>query len=50
MALGAIGGFAAFGLIGVVIGPVVLSLALVFFGMYKARKAPLAAPAPPAPQ
>ncbi len=49
MALGAIGGFAAFGLIGVVIGPVVISLALVVFGMYKARKAPLAAPAPPAP-
>ncbi len=48
MALGAIGGFAAFGLIGIVIGPVVLSLALVFFGMYKARKASPAAPGPPA--
>jgi predicted PurR-regulated permease PerM len=47
MALGAIGGFAAFGLIGVVIGPVVLSLSLVFFGMYKARKALPAAPIPP---
>lgn len=48
MALGAIGGFAAFGLIGVVIGPVVLSLSLVFFGMYKARKAPPAVSGPPA--
>jgi len=48
MALGAIGGFAAFGLIGVVIGPVVLSLSIVLFGMYKARTRPPAAPGPPA--
>ncbi len=48
MALGAIGGFAAFGLMGVVIGPVILSLSLVFFGMYKARAHPAAAPGPPA--
>ncbi|MGE5663646.1 MAG: AI-2E family transporter, partial [Deltaproteobacteria bacterium] len=40
MALGAIGGFAAFGLMGVVIGPVILSLSLVFFRMYKARMGP----------
>jgi predicted PurR-regulated permease PerM len=37
MALGAIGGFAAFGLMGVVIGPVILSLSLVLFSMYKTR-------------
>ncbi len=49
MALGAIGGFAAFGLMGVVIGPVILSLSLALFGMYKARgQQPAAAPAPPA--
>jgi predicted PurR-regulated permease PerM len=41
MALGAIGGFAAFGLMGVVIGPVLLSLSLVFFAMYKARANPV---------
>ena len=40
MALGAIGGFAAFGLMGVVIGPVILSLSLVLFRMYKARMGP----------
>ena len=48
MALGAIGGFAAFGLMGVVVGPVILSLALVLFGMYKARTHPPAASGPPA--
>lgn len=37
MFLGAIGGFAAFGLKGVVIGPVLLSLSLVLFSMYRAR-------------
>ena len=47
MALGAIGGFAAFGLMGVVIGPVLLSLSLVLFTMYKARAHPAAEPAPP---
>ena len=36
MALGAIGGFAAFGLMGVVVGPVLLSLFLALFGIYKA--------------
>lgn len=40
MALGAIGGLAAFGLMGIVIGPVVLSLSLVLFRMYKARVIP----------
>ncbi len=44
MALGAIGGLAAFGLMGVVIGPVILSLSLVLFGMYKARAHPVAEP------
>jgi predicted PurR-regulated permease PerM len=48
MAVGAIGGFAAFGLAGVVIGPVLLSLSLVLFTMYKARAHPAAEPAPPA--
>jgi predicted PurR-regulated permease PerM len=47
MALGAIGGFAAFGLMGVVIGPVLLSLSLVLFTMYKARVIPGAQPRPP---
>lgn len=47
MALGAIGGFAAFGLKGVVIGPVILSLSLVLFTMYKARARSAAVPAPP---
>lgn len=47
MALGAIGGFAAFGLMGVVVGPVILSLSLAFFGMYKARVRPDAGPGPP---
>jgi predicted PurR-regulated permease PerM len=47
MALGAIGGLAAFGLMGVVIGPVILSLSLVLFGMYRARAHPAAEPAPP---
>ncbi len=47
MALGAIGGFAAFGLMGVVIGPVILSLSLVFFRMYKARAHPDAVTGPP---
>ena len=47
MALGAIGGLAAFGLIGVVIGPVLLSLSLVCFTMYKARGIPGAQPRPP---
>ncbi len=47
MALGAIGGFAAFGLMGVVIGPVILSLTIVVFGMYKARVYPAAAAGPP---
>jgi predicted PurR-regulated permease PerM len=37
IALGAIGGFAAFGLIGVVAGPMVLSLSLLLFAMYKDR-------------
>lgn len=37
IALGAIGGFAAFGLIGVVAGPVILSLSLLLFEMYKER-------------
>lgn len=46
MALGAIGGFAAFGLMGVVIGPVLLSLSLVFFAMYKARAHPSAESGP----
>jgi len=36
MALGAIGGFAAFGLVGVVVGPVLLSLFLSLFEIYKA--------------
>lgn len=36
MALGAIGGFAAFGLMGVVVGPVLLSLFLALFEIYKA--------------
>jgi predicted PurR-regulated permease PerM len=48
MALGAIGGFAAFGLMGVVIGPVILSLSLVLFGMYKARAHRVAEPGPSA--
>jgi predicted PurR-regulated permease PerM len=48
MVLGAIGGLAAFGLMGVVIGPVILSLSLVLFGMYKARAHPVAEPGPPA--
>jgi predicted PurR-regulated permease PerM len=48
MALGAIGGLAAFGLMGVVIGPAILSLSLVLFAMYKARTHPAAEPAPPA--
>jgi len=48
MALGAIGGFAAFGLMGVVIGPVILSLSLALFGMYKARAHSAAATGPPA--
>jgi predicted PurR-regulated permease PerM len=48
MALGAIGGFAAFGLMGVVIGPVLLSLSLVLFAMYKARAFRAAEPAPTA--
>lgn len=47
MALGALGGFAAFGLIGVVIGPVLISLSLVFFAMYKARAHLDAIPGPP---
>jgi predicted PurR-regulated permease PerM len=46
MALGAIGGFAAFGLMGVVIGPVLISLSLVLFAMYKARAHPAAEPGP----
>lgn len=37
MALGAIGGFASFGLLGVVIGPLLLSLALLLFSMFRAR-------------
>ena len=44
MALGAIGGFAAFGLKGVVIGPVLISGSLVLFNMYKAREHPDARP------
>lgn len=47
MALGAIGGLAAFGLMGVIIGPVILSLSLVLFGMYKAKAFPVAEPGPP---
>jgi predicted PurR-regulated permease PerM len=47
MALGAIGGLAAFGLMGVVIGPVIISLSLVLFGMYKARAHPAAVSGPP---
>jgi predicted PurR-regulated permease PerM len=46
MALGAIGGFAAFGLMGVVIGPVLLSLSLVFFEMYKTRTHSVQEPGP----
>lgn len=46
MALGAIGGFAAFGLMGVVIGPVLLSFSLVFFEMYKARAQSVQGPGP----
>lgn len=46
MALGAIGGFAAFGLMGVIIGPVILSLSLVLFAMYKARAHPSPEPGP----
>ena len=48
MALGAIGGFAAFGLLGVVIGPFLLSLSLVLFAMYKARANTVPTPSPPA--
>jgi predicted PurR-regulated permease PerM len=40
MAIGAIGGFAVFGLVGVIIGPVAVSLVLVLFSMYKARTHP----------
>lgn len=35
IALGVLGGFMAFGLLGVVAGPVILALFLVFFGMYR---------------
>ncbi len=48
MALGAIGGFAAFGLMGVVIGPVILSLSIVLFGIYKSRMGAAATPDAPA--
>jgi predicted PurR-regulated permease PerM len=47
MALGAIGGFAAFGLIGVVIGPVLLSLFLTLFEFYKAGAFGAPEPVPP---
>ena len=47
MALGAIGGFAAFGLIGVVVGPVLLSLFLSLFEIYKAGAFGAPEPAPP---
>lgn len=47
MALGAIGGFAAFGLIGVVVGPVLLSLFLSFFEIYKAGSFGAPDPVPP---
>lgn len=46
MALGAIGGFAAFGLIGVVVGPLILSISLVLLDIYKARAHPAAETAP----
>lgn len=51
MALGALGGFASFGLLGVVIGPLLLSLSLVLFSMYKARAHPgeVSAPTEPPP-
>jgi predicted PurR-regulated permease PerM len=47
MALGAIGGFAAFGLVGVVVGPVLLSLFLSLFEIYKAGAFGAPEPVPP---
>jgi predicted PurR-regulated permease PerM len=47
IALGAIGGLAAFGLIGVVVGPVLLSLFLSLFEIYKARAFDALEPVPP---
>jgi predicted PurR-regulated permease PerM len=47
MALGAIGGFAAFGLVGVVVGPVLLSLFFALFEIYKAETLVAAEPGPP---
>ena len=47
MALGAIGGFAAFGLMGVVVGPVLLSLFLSLFEIYKAGSFGAPEPVPP---
>ncbi|MFA6146900.1 MAG: AI-2E family transporter [bacterium] len=47
MALGAIGGFAAFGLMGVVVGPVLLSLFLSLFEIYKAGAFGAPEPVPP---
>lgn len=49
MALGAIGGFAAFGLIGVVVGPVLLSLFLSLFEIYKVAAIGVPEPVPPSP-
>ncbi len=49
MALGAIGGFAAFGLVGVVVGPVLLSLFLSLFEIYKAGSLGATEPVPPSP-
>jgi predicted PurR-regulated permease PerM len=47
MALGAIGGFAAFGLVGVVVGPFLLSLFIALFEIYKAGTPGAAEPGPP---
>ncbi len=47
MALGAIGGFAAFGLIGVVVGPVIISLFLFFVEIRKTGAYIIPDPAPP---
>lgn len=47
MALGAIGGFAAFGLVGVVVGPVLLSLFLALFEIYKTGAFGVPEPVPP---
>lgn len=49
MALGAIGGLAAFGLVGVVVGPVLLSLFLSLFEISKAGAFGAREPVPPSP-